>query len=96
MSQKYTKVRPGNFADIERQYLNIYAGKKYFYVIHIGHKEEDGDYFKRTLEVYDYKGNPIIKYTFDIVPFYYVVDEENGYIYATNSDYEDYLLRYKL
>ena len=24
------------------------------------------------------------------------VDEENGYIYATNAHYEDYLLRYKL
>ena len=30
------------------------------------------------------------------IPFYFVVDEENGYIYATNAHYEDYLLRYKL
>jgi hypothetical protein len=92
----YPNVFPLDFESITDQYINIYAGKKYFYVIHIGHKEEDDDYSKRTLEVYDYKGNPIIKYTFDIVPFYYVVDEEKGYIYATNSDYEDYLLRYKL
>ena len=48
------------------------------------------------MEVYDYEGNPIIEYTFDIIPFYLAVDEQNGYIYATNSNYEDYLLRYKL
>ncbi len=78
-SKEYPQVKPGN-PDIERQYLNIYAGKKYFYVIYIGHKEENGDYSNRTMEVYDYAGRAIVKYTFDIVPFYYVVDEENGYI----------------
>lgn len=81
--------------NITYHYFNVYAGKKYFYALYVGHKE-DNHFLDRTLEVYDYKGNPIAKYTFDIIPFYFVVDEENGYIYATNSNYEDYLLRYKL
>lgn len=93
--KKYPKVRVYDDKNITYHYLNIYAGKKYFYVIYVGHKIED-NFFDRILEVYDYKGNPIIKYTFDIVPFYFVVDEENGYIYGCNSYYEDYLLKYKL
>jgi WD40 repeat protein len=93
--KQYPKVAVYDNENIIYHYFNIYAGKKYFYAIYVGHKNDD-NFLDRTLEVYDYKGNPIIKYTFDIVPFYFVVDEENGYIYATNSNYEDYLLRYKL
>lgn len=93
--KKYPKVRVNDVENTTYHYFNVYAGKKYFYTIYIGHTNND-NFLDRTLEVYDYKGNPIIKYAFDIVPFYFVVDEENGYIYATNSNYEDYLLRYKL
>lgn len=93
--KKYSKIMLSDDKNITYHYFNVYAGKKYFYALYVGHKEND-DFFNRSLEVYDYKGNPIIKYTFDIIPFYFVVDEERGYIYATNSNYEDYLLRYKL
>lgn len=93
--KQYPKVVVNDVENITYHYFNIYAGKKYFYVIYVGHKEDD-NFFDRTLEVYNYEGDPIIKYTFDIIPFYFVVDEENGYIYATNANYEDYLLRYKL
>lgn len=93
--KQYPKVEINDIENITYHYFNVYAGKKYFYAIYVGHKE-NSNFLDRTLEVYDYKGNPIIKYTFDIVPFYFVVDEENGYIYATNANYEDYLLRYKL
>ena len=91
----YPEIIANDIEDITYHYLNVYAGKKYFYALYVGHKEDD-NFLGRTLEVYDYEGNPIIKYTFDIIPFYFVVDEENGYIYATNAHYEDYLLRYKL
>ncbi|MBS6239970.1 MAG: hypothetical protein KH897_16750 [Bacteroides sp.] len=69
--------------NVTYHYFNIYAGKRYFYALYVGHKEKESDdnFFERTLEVYDYGGNPIIKYTFDIIPFYFVVDEENSYIY---------------
>ena len=81
--------------NITYHYLNVYAGEKYFYAMYVGHRENE-NFLDRTLEVYDYEGNPIIRYTFDIVPFYFAVDEKRGYIYATNSNYEDYLLRYRL
>jgi hypothetical protein len=93
--KQYPKVEVYDDENIIYHYLNIYAGKKYFYVIYVGHKV-DNYFFNRTMEVYDYEGNQIIKYTFDIVPFQFVVDEENGYIYGCNSHYEDFLLRYKL
>lgn len=93
--KKYPTVSINDRGNITWQYFNIYASKKYFYALYVGHKENE-NFFDRTLEVYDYAGNPIIQYSFDIVPFYFAVDEENGYIYATNSNYEDYLLRYKL
>ena len=84
--------------EITHHYLNTYAGKKYFYAMHAGHafNGQTIGYSGQSLEVYDYEGNPIIKYTFDIIPFQFVVDEDNGYIYAHNGNYEDYLLRYKL
>lgn len=93
--KRYPKIVINDEDNITWQYFNVYAGKKYFYALHVGHKENE-NFFDRTLEVYDYDGNPIIKYTFDIIPFYYAIDEDNGYIYATNAHYEDYLLRYKL
>jgi hypothetical protein len=93
--KEYPDVVVYDDKNIIYRYLNVYAGKKYFYVIYDGHKM-DGNYSGRTLEVYDYAGNSIIKYTFDIVPFLFVVDEENGYIYGYNSYYEDFLLKYKL
>lgn len=93
--KKYPKVAINDAENITWHYFNVYAGKKYFYALYVGHKENE-NFFDRTLEVYDYNGNPIIKYTFDIIPFYFAVDEDNGYIYATNAHYEDYLLRYTL
>ena len=93
---KKLKTTPvNNRENLINHYLNSYAAKKYFYVMYSGYKEE-GNYKDRTMEVYDYKGTPIIKYTFDVVPFLFVVDEENEYIYGINSQEEDYLLRYKL
>ena len=98
--KKYPEIKALD-QDIKHHYLNTYAGKKYFYAIYDGQKmykngSINHDYSNRFLEVYDYAGNPIIKYTFDIIPFQFVVDEDNGYIYGYNSNYEDYLLRYKL
>lgn len=47
-----------------------------------------------SLEVYDYSGHSIAKYTFDIPPQGFDVDEQNRIIYAYNSDFEDYFLKY--
>lgn len=93
--KRYPKPSIKDPENITYHYFNVYAGEKYFYALYVGHKENE-NFLDRTLEVYDYEGNPIIRYTFDIVPFYFAVDEKRGYIYATNSNYEDYLLRYRL
>jgi hypothetical protein len=93
--KRYPAVTVYDDENIVYHYLNVYAGKKYFYVIYDGHKL-NGNFSHRTLEVYDYKGNPKIEYTFDIVPFLFAVDEESGYIYGCNSNYENCLLRYRL
>jgi WD40 repeat protein len=94
--KQYPNVTVYDDKNIVYHYVNVYAGKQYFYVMYDGHNRLDGNFSHRTLEVYDYKGNTKIKYTFDIVPFLFAVDEENGYIYGCNSNYEDCLLRYKL
>lgn len=92
---KYPAPSIRDAKNITYHYFNVYAGSKYFYALYMGHKADE-NFSDRTLEVYDYDGNPIVKYTFDIIPHYFAVDEKEGYIYATNSNYEDYLLRYKL
>ena len=76
-------------------YLGGYAGKKYFYIYYKGDtfEKEDGV----TLRTFDYDGNPVIEYSFDILPAHpFVVDEDNGYLYAYDNKGEKYFLRYKL
>ncbi len=62
------EIIANDIEDITYHYLNVYAGEEIFYALYVGHKEDD-NFLGRTLEVYDYEGNPIIKYTFDIIPF---------------------------
>lgn len=92
----WTKKRiiVGDFENNDKYYLSVVAGGKYFYALCINNNSLDEQ--KYDLEVYDYDGNSIIKYTFDIVPFLFDVDEKNGYIYGFNYDNEDYFLRFKI
>jgi hypothetical protein len=88
------KIVVGDFMNSKNYYISVLAGKKYFYVLYNGDRAaNENDY---TIEVYDYNGTPIIKYLFDISPFIFEVDEENGFIYGYNYNYEDYILRYKI
>jgi hypothetical protein len=48
------------------------------------------------MEVYDYIGNPVRQFTFDIEPNRFVVDERSMIIYGYSFDHEDYLLRYRI
>jgi hypothetical protein len=84
----------GDFENNINHYLSVLAGKKYFYALYNGNiasNEKDC-----AIEVFDYGGNPIKRYLFDIVPFLFEIDEENGYIYGYNDNYEDYILKYKM
>ena len=77
-------------------YINIISGKKYFYALHRGKSSKNTTFNTDIIEVFDYNGNPILKYSFDISPQIFIVDEENRYMYGYNNKYEDYILRYKL
>jgi len=96
---KYPKPTPGDLSSVAYLYIGLYAGEKYFYASCIyddGKRLEEGVSRPRFLEVFDYDGNPIMKYSFDISPILFVVDEKNGKIYGFNEEYEDKLLRYNL
>jgi len=87
----------GDFNNVRYHYVNLVAGEKYFYALYSGHNnQEDPTGRKNKIEVYDYDGNPIIEYTFDIPPLLYTIDEKNQMIYGFNNFYEDYLLSYKM
>jgi len=97
--KKYPRPTPGNFSSVTYHYAGLYAGEKYFYTSYVyddGKKREEGVSRPRFLEVYDYDGNPIIKYSFDISPILFVVDERNGKIYGFNEEYQDNLLHYNI
>ena len=96
--KKYSKPTLGDFSSITYQYVGLYAGEKYFYALYDGNQRESesGGKSSRFLEVYDYDGNPIMKYSFDIHPNLFVVDERNSNIYGFNDEYQDYLLRYNM
>ena len=94
--KKYPKPTPGDFSSLTYHYVGLYASEKYFYALYRGGKWEAGDQSSLFLEVYDYDGNQIMKYSFDINPSLFVVDERNGKIYGFNEEYEDNLLRYNI
>ncbi|MCD7938039.1 MAG: TolB-like 6-bladed beta-propeller domain-containing protein, partial [Tannerellaceae bacterium] len=84
----------GDFEANIHHYIRIVAGKKYVYALHAETNNLNQD--KTSLEVYDFHWNPVIRYTFDIVPYLFEIDEENGFIIGHNNEYEDYFLRYKI
>jgi hypothetical protein len=92
-NHKNERVVIGDFDNNKSYYMSIVAGEKYFYALYNGDRDTNENNY--SIEVYDYNGMPIIKYLFDIFPFIFEVDEENGFIYGYNSNYEDYILRYK-
>jgi hypothetical protein len=95
--KKYSKPIQKDFSSLTYQYIRLYAGTNYFYALYYGAKDKTWDNNPSLyLEVYDYDGNPVMKYSFDIPPKLFVVDESNGKIYGFNEEHEDYLLRYNL
>lgn len=83
-------IRIGDFENNVNYYINIVAGKKYFYALCQGEKE---DY---TLEVFDYEGSSIARYRFDVTPYLFDIDEADNCIYGFNYQHEDYLYKYSL
>ena len=91
----YKPQKPA-FRDEELYYLGVIPGDKYFYALFKGERTEKGENRSNTIEVYDYDGNPVALYRFDIPPLYFYPDEKNNCIYATHPSCMDTLLRYDL
>ena len=91
----YKPQKPA-FRDEELYYLGVIPGDKYFYALFKGARTEKGENRSNTIEVYDYDGNPVALYRFDIPPLYFYPDEKNNCIYATHPSCIDTLLRYDL
>jgi hypothetical protein len=72
-------------------YRNIVAGNQFFYALCNENSNKEV-----IMEVYNYDGVLVKKFTFDIPPQLFVIDEENNTMYGYSGEYEDYLLRYKL
>lgn len=79
----------GDFENSVVYYNELVAGKRYFYARGEGKKKEC------IIEVFDYSGHSIAKYTLDIMPNPFDVDEENRIIYGYNSEFfEDGFLKF--
>ena len=91
----YKPQKPA-FRNKELYYLGVIPGDKYFYALFKGERTEKGENRSNTIEVYDYDGNPVALYRFDIPPLYFYPDEKNNCIYATHPACMDTLLRYDL
>lgn len=81
-------IQIGDFQNTTYYYMNIVAGNEYFYALCKGN---NNDYY---MEVFDYKGNSVVRYQFDIVPYLFDIDETNHCIYGFNNEHEDYFLKY--
>ena len=92
---KYRKPQD-NYQENINYYLNVVAGKRYFYTLYRGDKYKNMNENVNTIEVFDYRGNPVIKYHFDISPNLFYVDEENGVMYGYVYKYPDVLFKYVL
>jgi hypothetical protein len=78
------------------QYLRVVAGRKYFYALYRGGNQKNSTVNSDILEVFDYDGNPVSKYIFDICPQIFIIDEFHHILYGYSYHHEDYLLKYKL
>lgn len=69
-------IKIGDFQNNQIYYLDVTAGKDYFYALCRDEKQNT------YLEVFDYEGCPKARYSFDIVPYQFEIDEKKGYIYT--------------
>jgi hypothetical protein len=77
------------------QYIGVVAGKKYFYALYRDGYNNIESLNNDIIEVFDYAGNPIVKYVFeDITPQIFAIDENNHTIYGYSYKLQDYLLKY--
>lgn len=94
-----SKIRNSDFANVISCYANIYISDKYIYTLYRGQTRtqyKENDYSGDTIEVFDFEGTPIVKYSFDKSPVLFVVDEANRKLYGYNSIFENKIFVYNL
>ncbi|MCU0413399.1 MAG: TolB-like 6-bladed beta-propeller domain-containing protein [Ignavibacteriaceae bacterium] len=98
-TSKYLEFRPESLRFCER----IFATNKYIYACIANEKYStiyDADGLNRTfireIHVFDWSGNPIIKYKLDKFYNYYVIDKIDNYLYTIDDSVENIIMRYDL
>ncbi len=85
------QIRVGDAENTLTCYVNVVAGRKAFYALC---QDGQGGY---ALEVFDYEGKSLARYTFDgPAPLLFDVDEDAGVLYGYNPDTDDCFLKYNL
>lgn len=92
---KYQKPSEDFNANV-KYYLDVVPGKKYFYALYRGDSERNATERMDAVEVFTYDGTPVVKYTFDIAPNLFYVDEANGVMYGYVYKYPDAIFKYLL
>lgn len=74
------KIKNRDFENVVSQYMNLYCSDKYIYVLYRGKTSQEykGEgYTGDVMEVFDFIGVPVARYSFDKSPVLFVVDEPN-------------------
>ncbi len=91
------KINSNNFENVIRRYVNIYVSQKHIYVLYRGRTSleyKNNGYKGDVIEVFDFNGNPVARYSFDKSPVLFAVDEATKKMYGYNSLFEDKILLY--
>lgn len=78
-------------------YENVYAGRDCVYALYSGQRMDDTDMnHSSRIEVYSWNGEPVRLLSLDVPVSSFIVDEDNGVIYAVNPElHEDKILRFR-
>lgn len=93
------KMKERDFESLALHYVNIYCSDKYVYALYRGktsREYKEAGYTGDIMEVFDFKGAPVARYSFDKSPVLFVVDEDRQKIYGYNSMDENKILVYEL
>lgn len=82
---KPMKNEQGNIYGFE----DVYVTDKYIYALHNGKTAEENPYLSQSIKVFDWEGNPVVKYNLGIDMRCLAVDEDKNIIYAVAYNDED-------
>jgi hypothetical protein len=68
---------------------DVYVTDKYIYALHNGKTAKENPYLSQSIKVFDWEGNPVVKYNLGIDMRCLAVDEDKNIIYAVAYNDED-------